>query len=234
MKTYNVGIVGATGMVGRFATLLETILGFRKVLASPRSAGKTYEEAVGNRWAMDVPAAMKDMDASKVEDVAKGGLFLRRRHAQKAEIKALEEAYAKANARWTKQRPSRPGCPHDHSGIGPGRGNPSRFSVTLGTSGFISVKSNCSLQAMFPLFPLSSWESARRWFGLSAFRRRKDLASWPEMVDMIPWWRRENRTKPLKIWGNIQNVRLSPPRLRLSRRSACVCRFQHFAAVYWL
>ena len=105
MKTYNVGIVGATGMVGqRFATLLENHPWFRvKVLAaSPRSAGKTYEEAVGSRWAMDVPmpAAMKDMvirDASKVEDVAKDVDFVFCAvDMPKAEIKALEEAYAKA------------------------------------------------------------------------------------------------------------------------------------------
>ena len=66
MKNYKVGIVGATGMVGqRFATLLENHPWFNvKVLAaSPRSAGKTYAEAVGNRWAMKtpMPESMKDM-----------------------------------------------------------------------------------------------------------------------------------------------------------------------------
>ena len=66
MKQYNVGILGATGMVGqRFATLLENHPWFNvKVLAaSPRSAGKTYEEAVGSRWAMKtpMPESMKNM-----------------------------------------------------------------------------------------------------------------------------------------------------------------------------
>ena len=57
-KQYNVGIIGATGMVGqRFTTLLENHPWFHvKVLAaSSRSAGKTYKEAVGNRWAMATP-----------------------------------------------------------------------------------------------------------------------------------------------------------------------------------
>ena len=58
MKKYKVGIIGATGMVGqRFATLLENHPWFEVVLvaASPRSAGKTYKEALGSRWCMDTP-----------------------------------------------------------------------------------------------------------------------------------------------------------------------------------
>ena len=53
MKKFKVGIIGATGMVGqRFASLLENHPWFDVVVlaASPRSAGKTYEEAVGERW----------------------------------------------------------------------------------------------------------------------------------------------------------------------------------------
>ena len=66
MKTYQVGIIGATGMVGqRFATLLENHPWFhvKALAASGRSAGKTYEEAVGDRWAMStpMPESMKNM-----------------------------------------------------------------------------------------------------------------------------------------------------------------------------
>ena len=53
-----VGILGATGMVGqRFIALLENHPWFEVVTlaASPRSAGKTYEEAVGGRWKMTTP-----------------------------------------------------------------------------------------------------------------------------------------------------------------------------------
>lgn len=76
MKQYRVGIIGATGMVGqRFASLLENHPWFTvtALAASSRSAGKTYQEAVGSRWAMatPIPAAMKDMiilDAQKDVD----------------------------------------------------------------------------------------------------------------------------------------------------------------------
>ena len=57
-KQYKVGVVGATGMVGqRFVTLLENHPWFKltTLAASGRSAGKTYEEAVGSRWAMTTP-----------------------------------------------------------------------------------------------------------------------------------------------------------------------------------
>ena len=78
MKQYRVGVVGATGMVGqRFVSLLENHPWFKlvAVAASPRSAGKTYEEAVGARWAMPnpMPEEAKNLivlDASHVEEVA--------------------------------------------------------------------------------------------------------------------------------------------------------------------
>ena len=104
-KQYKVGIVGATGMVGqRFITLLENHPWFKLTVlaASGRSAGKTYEEAVGNRWAMTtpMPESVKGMmvqDASKVEEVAAQVDFIFCAvNMPKDEIKALEEAYAKA------------------------------------------------------------------------------------------------------------------------------------------
>ena len=58
MKKYNVGIVGATGRVGqRFALLLDKHPWFTvtALAASARSKGKTYKEAVGERWAMTEP-----------------------------------------------------------------------------------------------------------------------------------------------------------------------------------
>ena len=58
MKQYNVGVIGATGMVGqRFITLLENHPWFHlaAVAASARSAGKTYEDAIGDRWLMKTP-----------------------------------------------------------------------------------------------------------------------------------------------------------------------------------
>ena len=105
MKTYNVGIIGATGMVGqRFSLLLENHPWFKvtAIAASKRSAGKTYAEAVEGRWAMTapIPENIKDMvmmDAADVEAVAsKVDFVFCAVDMKKDEIKALEEAYAKA------------------------------------------------------------------------------------------------------------------------------------------
>ena len=255
MKTYNVGIVGATGMVGqRFATLLENHLWFRvKVLAaSPRSAGKTYEAAVGSRWAMDVPmpAAMKDMvirDASKVEDVAKDVDFVFCAvDMPKAEIKALEEAYAKAECPVVSNNSAHRGTP-DVPMIIPEL-NPEHAEIIpfqrkrLGTSrGFISVKSNCSLQSYVPaLFPLSSWGVSKAlvctYQAISG--AGKTFASWPEMVDnMIPYIGGEeekSEQEPLKIWGKIQNGAIVPatsPAFTAQCLRVPVSN-GHFAAVY--
>ena len=56
MEKLRVGILGGTGMVGqRFISLLENHPWFEvtEIAASPRSAGKTYEECVDGRWKLD-------------------------------------------------------------------------------------------------------------------------------------------------------------------------------------
>ena len=169
MKQYKVGVVGATGMVGqRFITLLENHPWFKltALAASARSAGKTYEDAVGNRWLMKtpMPEAVKKMvvlDASKVEEVAAQVDFVFCAvNMKKDEIKALEEAYAKAECpvvsnnsahRMTPDVPMVvPEINADHLEIIPAQ------RKRLGTKrGFIAVKSNCSLQSYVPaLHPL--------------------------------------------------------------------------------
>ena len=105
-EKYNVGIIGATGMVGqRFAILLENHPWFNvKVLAaSSRSAGKTYKEAVGERWFMDVPMpksmeniVVKDAEADVDEIASEVDFVFCAVNMKKDEIKALEEKYAKA------------------------------------------------------------------------------------------------------------------------------------------
>ena len=162
-KQYKVGIVGATGMVGqRFVTLLENHPWFKltTLAASGRSAGKTYEDAVGSRWAMTtpMPESVKKMvvlDAAKVEEVASQVDFIFCAvNMPKAEIKALEEAYAKAECpvvsnnsanRFTPDVPMVvPEINADHIEIIPAQ------RKRLGTKrGFIAVKSNCSLQSYF-------------------------------------------------------------------------------------
>ena len=165
MKNYKVGIVGATGMVGqRFATLLDNHPWFEVTVlaASPRSAGKKYKDAVGSKWCMatDIPEKMADivvMDATAdIEKIASSVDFIFCAvDMKKDEIKALEEAYAKAECpvvsnnsahRMTPDVPMIvPELNTDHAKIIDSQ------KKRLGTKrGFISVKSNCSLQSYVP------------------------------------------------------------------------------------
>ena len=169
MKQYKVGVVGATGMVGqRFVTLMENHPWFNLevVAASPRSAGKTYEEAVGSKWAMKTPMPesvkkMIVMDASKVEEVAaKVDFIFCAVNMKKDEIRALEEAYAKAECPVVSNNSAHRFTP-DVPMVVP-EINAQHIEIIadqrkrLGTKrGFIAVKSNCSLQSYVPaLHPL--------------------------------------------------------------------------------
>ena len=226
MKTYSVGIIGCTGMVGqRFVTLLADHPWFHitALAASARSAGKTYAEAIGDRWAMTkpMPESVRDMpvmDAADVKAVAdKVDFVFCAVNMPKAEIKALEEAYAKAECpvisnnsanRHTPDVPMViPELNADHLTVIPAQ------RQRLGTKrGFIAVKSNCSLQSYVPaLFPL-------RKFGVkdvlvctyqAISGAGKTFARWPEMVDnMIPYIGGEeekSEQEPLKIWGHVEN-----------------------------
>lgn len=236
MKQYNVGIIGATGMVGqRFATLLENHPWFNvKVLAaSPRSAGKTYEEVAGNRWKMAVPMpeSMKDMvllDATAdIEKIAGMVDFcFCAVDMKKDEIKALEEAYAKAECPIVSNNSAHRFTP-DVPMVVP-EINPDHIEIIkaqrerLGTKrGFIAVKSNCSIQSYVPaLHPL-------RKFGLknvlactyqAISGAGKNFETWPEMVDnLIPYIGGEeekSEQEPLKVWGIIEGneiVKASTP-----------------------
>ena len=226
MKQYKVGVVGATGMVGqRFITLLENHPWFKltALAASARSAGKTYEDAVGSRWLMKtpMPEAVKKMvvlDASKVEEVAAQVDFVFCAvNMKKDEIKALEEAYAKAECpvvsnnsahRMTPDVPMVvPEINADHLEIIPAQ------RKRLGTKrGFIAVKSNCSLQSYVPaLHPLM------KDFGVSKALvctyqaisgAGKTFDRMPEIVDnVIPYIGGEeekSEREPLKLWGHIE------------------------------
>ena len=165
MEKYKVGIIGATGMVGqRFVTLLENHPWFQltAVAASPRSAGKRYEDAVGPRWAMDtpIPAQARDLVLLSAQDdvekiTAQVDFVFSAVDMKKDEIKALEENYARHECpvvsnnsahRWT------PDVPMVIPEV-----NPEHIEVIkaqrqrLGTKrGFIAVKSNCSIQSYVP------------------------------------------------------------------------------------
>ena len=226
-----VGILGATGMVGqRFISLLENHPWFEvvTVAASPRSAGKTYEEAVGGRWKMDtpMPEAVKKlvvMNVNEVEKVASTVDFVFSAvDMSKEEIKAIEEAYAKTETpvvsnnsahRWT------PDVPMVVPEI-----NPEHFEVIehqkkrLGTTrGFIAVKPNCSIQSYAPV--LTAWKEFEPYEVVATTYQAisgagKTFKDWPEMVgNIIPFISGEeekSEKEPLRLWGKIEDGVIVP------------------------
>ena len=227
MKQYKVGVIGGTGMVGqRFVTLMVGHPWFQltAIAASARSAGKTYEQAVGGRWALDVPMPEEAkqlvvLDAERdVEKIAGMVDFVFSAvDMKKEEIQALEERYAKAECpvvsnnsahRWTPDVPMViPEVNPEHLEVIPAQ------RKRLGTSrGFIAVKSNCSIQSYVPaLSPL-------RRFGIEKVLvctyqaisgAGKTFATWPEMVDnLIPYIGGEeekSEREPLKVWGRVED-----------------------------
>ena len=233
MKKYKVGIIGATGMVGqRFVTLLNDHPWYdiEVLAASPRSAGKTYEEALGGRWVMktELPENLKTkviLDATAdIEKIA--GLVdfvFCAVDMKKDEIKALEEAYAMAECpvvsnnsahRFTDDVPMIiPEINNNHLEIIESQ------KKRLGTKrGFIAVKSNCSLQSYVPaLYPLDEKFGVKdvlvcTYQAISGAGKTFDR--WPEMVDnVIPYIGGEeekSEKEPLKIWGTIEDGKIVP------------------------
>ena len=227
MRTYKVGIIGATGMVGqRFVTLLANHPWFQltTLAASPRSAGKRYEEAVAGRWATDVPipAVARDMvllsAQDDVEQIASNVDFVFSAvDMTKAEIQALEETYAKHECpvvsnnsahRWTPDVPMViPEINPEHLEVIPAQ------KQRLGTQrGFIAVKSNCSIQSYVPaLTPLRKYgiEKVLVCTYQAISGAGKTFETWPEMVDnLIPYIGGEeekSEQEPLKVWGRVEN-----------------------------
>ncbi len=227
MEKLKVGVIGGTGMVGqRYVTLIANHPWFEltAIAASARSAGKTYEEAVGAKWALEdpMPECAKSIvvkNASDVADVVKDVDFVFSAvDMKKEEILALEEEYAKAECpvvsnnsanRWT------PDVPMIIPEI-----NPEHLAVIdaqkkrLGTKrGFIAVKSNCSIQSYVPA--LSPFRAD---FGLDKILvctyqaisgAGKTFKTWPEMVDnVIPYIGGEeekSEQEPMKVWGHVEN-----------------------------
>ena len=226
-----VGILGGTGMVGqRFISLLENHPWFEVVLiaASPRSAGKTYEEAVGGRWKMTtpMPEAVKNLvvlDVNEIEKIAAEVDFVFSAvDMTKDGIKAIEEAYAKAEVpvvsnnsahRWT---PDVPMCVPE---INPEHMNVIEFQKKrLGTKrGFIAVKPNCSIQSYAPV--LTAWAEFEPYeVVVSTYQAisgaGKTFKDWPEMVEnIIPYIGGEeekSEKEPLRIWGEIKDGVIAP------------------------
>ena len=225
-KKLRVGVLGATGMVGqRFITLLAEHPWYEvtAVAASPRSAGRTYEEAVGGRWKMQTPMPesvknMVVMNVNEVEKVAEAVDFVFSAvDMTKEEIRAIEDAYAKAEIpvvsnnsahRWT------PDVPMVVPEI-----NPEHFGVIefqkkrLGTTrGFVAVKPNCSIQSYAPV--LTAWKEFEPYEVVATTYQAisgagKTFGDWPEMVEnIIPYIGGEeekSEQEPLRLWGEIKD-----------------------------
>ena len=232
MKKYAVGVVGATGMVGqRFVTLLENHPWFQLtvVAASARSAGKSYEQAVGARWAMTTPMpeeakalVVRDAQAEKEAIAAEVDFIFCAVDMKKEDIRALEEAYAKLECpvisnnsahRWTPDVPMViPEVNPEHLEVIPAQ------QARLGTKrGFVAVKSNCSIQSYAPaLHPLRPYGVERvlvcTYQAISG--AGKTFETWPEMVDnVIPYIGGEeekSEKEPLKVWGTVENGEIVP------------------------
>ncbi|MGI6013813.1 MAG: aspartate-semialdehyde dehydrogenase [Oscillospiraceae bacterium] len=233
MEKFKVGVIGGTGMVGqRFVSLMENHPWFQLtvIAASARSAGKTYAEAVGNRWAIETPMPeeaknliVKNAEADMEEIAAAVDFVFSAVDMKKDEILALEEAYAKCECpvvsnnsahRWTPDVPMIvPEINPEHIEIIPSQ------RARLGTTrGFIAVKSNCSLQSYVPaLHPLKDE------FGLNKALvctyqaisgAGKTFQTWPEMIDnVIPYIGGEeekSEQEPLKLWGTMKNGIIEP------------------------
>ena len=235
MKIYNVGIIGATGMVGqRFITLLANHPWFKvaALAASSRSAGKKYSDAVGCKWSMqgEIPLSIKDMivfDAQKdiLKIVSKVDFVFCAVDMEKDKIKELEEKYAKLECpvisnnsahRFTFDVPMIiPEINSNHAKIIHSQ------RKRLGTKrGFIAVKSNCSLQsyvpAIHPLMDLGVTKVlACTYQAISG--AGKTFKTWPEMVDnIIPFISGEeekSENEPMKIWGHIENNKIIDAKL---------------------
>ena len=236
-----VGILGGTGMVGqRFVSLLADHPWFEiaTIAASTRSAGKTYEEAVGDRWKMDtpMPEAVKNIivhNVNEVEAVASTVDFVFSAvDMTKDEIKAIEEAYAKTETpvvsnnsahRWT------PDVPMIIPEVNPEHAEVIKFQrERLGTKrGFIAVKPNCSIQSYAPC--LAAWKEFEPYEVIASTYQAisgagKTFKDWPEMIEnVIPYIGGEeekSEKEPLRILGHIENGVIVPAE---SPKISCQC-----------
>ena len=257
MKKYKVGVIGGTGMVGQryILTIAEhPWFELTVIAASPRSAGKPYEEAVTGRWAMPAPipeiakkCIVMDAQADMERIASQVDFVFCAVDMKKDAIVAMEEAYAKHECPVVSNNSANRWMP-DVPMVIPEL-NPEHIRVIgaqkkrLGTErGFIATKSNCSIQSYVPaLSPL------REEFGLSAVLvctyqaisgAGKTFERWPEMVDnCIPYIKGEeekSEQEPLKIWGTLKDgaiIKAQKPSIT-AQCLRVACSDGHMAAVF--
>ena len=231
MKKYNVGIIGATGMVGqRFLLLLDNHPWFNVVClaASASSAGKKYRDAV-KKWHLSAPMPAKfenmtvlDASTDKEKIAAAVDFCFCAVNMKKEDIRELEYAYAKLECPIVSNNSA-----HRATGDVPmiiPEINPEHLEVIaaqkkrLGTKrGFIAVKSNCSLQSYVPLLhPLKKFgikcAAVTTYQAISG--AGKTFETMPEICDnVIPYIGGEeekSEIEPLKIWGKVSGGEIIP------------------------
>lgn len=231
MKKYKVAVIGATGMVGqRFLTLLENHPYFEvsALAASSSSAGKNYKDAI-RKWHLQTPmpekfAEMKVFDAAAdIGKIAQSADFcFCAVNMKKDEIKALEEAYAKAECPVVSNNSAHRDTP-DVPMIIP-EINAEHLDVIasqrkrLGTKrGFIAVKSNCSLQSYVPLlYPLKKYgiKSVAVTTYQAISGAGKTFETMSEITDnIIPYIGGEeekSQNEPKKIFGKVEDGKIVP------------------------
>ncbi len=224
------GIIGATGMVGqRFITLLadHPMFEISVLAASARSAGKSYKEALGDRWKLEVslPEFVSEMtvyDATAdIEKICSMCDFVFCAvDMKKDEIRALEESYAKHETPVVSNNSAHRST-DDVPMVVPEL-NPEHLKVIaaqkkrLGTkSGFIAVKPNCSIQSYVPMLtPLLKYgiEEVVVTTYQAISGAGKTFNEWPEMIDnLIPYIGGEeekSEKEPLKIWGKVEDEKI--------------------------
>lgn len=232
MKKLKVGVLGATGMVGqRFVTLLQNHPWFQvtALAASPRSAGKPYEDAVDGRWLMaeEIPVETSGLTVYAVkEDIDKivqsVDFVFCALDLEKDQIKAIEDAYAAKNIpvvsnnsanRWTEDVPMiMPEINPEHIGLIDVQRKNRGWK-----KGFIVVKPNCSIQSYVPLLtPLVDFipEKVVVTTCQAVSGAGKTLDTWPEMQDnVIPFIggeEKKSEDEPMRIWGKITNGKIIP------------------------
>jgi aspartate-semialdehyde dehydrogenase len=233
MKRMKVGVIGGTGMVGQnYITLLRNHPWFEVtyVAASPRSAGKTYAEAVSGRWLMPEPAPeqIEDLvvqDANLVQS-AKGKceLVFSAIEADKDTVRRLEEEYAKIGIPVVSNNSahrSTPDVPMMIPEVNPGHTELIRFQRKQRgwEKGLIAVKPNCSIQSyVTPLFAFIEAGYQIEAVIVTTLQAVSG-AGFPgpaslQMIDnVIPFIKNEeekSELEPLQILGQLRDGRIIP------------------------
>ena len=250
-----VGILGATGTVGqRFVSLLVEHPWFEisVLAASERSARKTYAEALGGRWNMDIPFPkhIGDLTVQNIRDVDRISqqvdFVFSAVNMPKEEIKIIEEEYAKHEIpvvsnnsahRWTPDVPMiLPEINANHAEVIAAQRK--RLGVQRG---FIAVKPNCSIQSYTPV--LTAWKEYQPYEVVVTTYQAisgagKNFETWPEMIGnvipLIPGEEEKSEQEPLRIWGSVSDGKIVPA---VEPKITCQCvrvpvLYGHTAAVF--